>query len=66
MASNLKLDDALVQQAQDLSGLKTKREVVNQALKEFVERYNQRELIKLRGQFDFDPAYDYKAERKRR
>jgi Arc/MetJ family transcription regulator len=66
MATNLNLDDALLDEALKLSGKKTKREAVNAALQEFVSRRKQRRILDLFGQLDWDPRYDYKKERGRR
>lgn len=65
MATNLKIDDALLSEALKLSGFRTKREAVNEALREFVERRRQRKVLKLAGKIEFDPSYDHKAQRKR-
>ncbi len=65
MATNLKIDDALLSEALKLSGFRTKREAVNEALREFVERRRQRKVLKLAGKIEFDSSYDYKAQRKR-
>jgi len=66
MATNLAIDEELLQEAQETAGLKTKRETVNQALKEFIQRRKQLEILKLFGQVDFDPGYDHKKGRFRR
>ncbi len=66
MPTNLAIDDALLGEAQRIGGRKTKRETVNQALAEFVQRRKRRELVRLFGTIDYDPAYDYKAARRRR
>jgi Arc/MetJ family transcription regulator len=65
MATNLKLDDALLNEAVRLSGSRTKREAVTRALEQFVQRLRQRQLLKLAGKIDFDPAYDHKVQRRR-
>jgi len=65
MATNLAIDIKLLEEAQSISGLKTKKETVNSALKEFVSRRKQMELIDLFGAYDPDPGYDYKKARKR-
>ena len=65
MATNLAIDDGLLSLAQKVGGLKTKKETVNTALKEFIQRRNQEEIIKLFGTIDYDPHYDYKQLRKR-
>ncbi len=65
MATNLKLDEGVLAEAFKLSGLKTKREAVMQALQEYIQRRQQLGVLKLRGTIDYDPDYDYKAERQR-
>ncbi len=66
MATNLALDDALVEEAKKLGKHKTKREAVNEALAEYVARRKRRRVVELFGKVEWDPDYDYKAERKRR
>ena len=65
MATNLKLDDGLLNEALALSGFRTKKEAVTVALREFVERRRQRKALSLEGKIDFDPDYDYKSQRAR-
>ncbi len=65
MATNLAIDDSLLSLARQVSGLKTKKDTVNAALKEFIQRRKQEEIINLFGKIDYDPAYDYKQLRKR-
>jgi len=65
MATNLALDDELLKQAVRIGGLKTKKETVTLALKEFIQRRKAEDLIDAFGTMDFDPSYDYKAERNR-
>ena len=63
MATNLAIDDQLLNEALALSGLKTKKDTVNIALKEFVNRRKQQEILTLFGTLDPDPDYDYKKGR---
>jgi Arc/MetJ family transcription regulator len=65
MATNLAIDPELLQKALEVSGLKTKKETVNKALKEFINRRKQLELLDLFGKMDPDSDYDYKAGRSR-
>jgi hypothetical protein len=65
MATNLAIDDELLQEALEISGLKTKKDTVNLALKEFVDRHKQLEIINIFGTMDPDPNYDYKIGRTR-
>ena len=65
MPTNLAIDDTLLSEAQKAGGLKTKKATVNQALREFIQKRKQLETLKLFGQIDFDPDYDYKKGRHR-
>lgn len=49
MRTNIELDDALVNQAIKLSKLKTKREVVQEALKSYIASMKKKELLSLKG-----------------
>jgi hypothetical protein len=49
-----------------VSGEKTKKAAVTRALEEFIARRNQKRLVDLRGKFEWDESFDYKAERSRR
>jgi len=65
MPTNLAIDDALLNNAQKISGLKTKKDTVTLALKEFIQRREQEEITKLFGSVDYYADYDYKKSRKR-
>lgn len=66
MATNLALDDGLVDEAKKLGKHNTKRAAVNEALAEYVARRKRRRILSLFRKLDWDPKYDYKAERRRR
>jgi Arc/MetJ family transcription regulator len=63
MPTNLAIDPELLQKALEVSGLKTKKETVNLALKELIDRHKQLEILDLFGKMDPDPDYDYKKGR---
>ncbi len=63
MATNLAIDDDLLVIAQDIAGIKTKKETVNLALKEFIQRRKQKEIFDLFGSVEYDDDYDYKKMR---
>ena len=65
MATNLQIDDTLMQEALELGGHRTKRAVVEEALHEYVMRRRQLRVIDLFGTIDYDEDYDYKAQRQR-
>jgi Arc/MetJ family transcription regulator len=66
MATNLALDDKLIEQARRAGHHKTKKDAVTAALAEYVQRRNQLKILKAFGTVDFDPKYDYKAQRRRK
>ena len=66
MATNLAIDNELLNEALEVGGLKTKKATVNEALREFIQRRKQLEILNLFGKVDFDPKYDYKQQRRRR
>ncbi len=63
MATNLAIDNTLINEALKLGGFKTKKDTVNTALREFINRRKQLEIIELFGKLDPDPEYDYKKGR---
>ena len=65
MATNLAIDPRLLERALALSGEKTKTRAVTMALQEFVARREQARVVDLFGTLDWDPDFDYKAERSR-
>lgn len=65
MATNLNIDQNLLAQALELGGFKTKKETVNQALREFILRRRQQQMKKLFGTIVYEEDYDYKKMRNR-
>ena len=65
MATNLAIDDRLIDEARAVGGHKTKKEAVTAALREYIRRHRQQEILALEGTIAYDPAYDYKAARRR-
>lgn len=66
MATNLAIDDKLIEQARKTGGHKTKKEAVTAALEEYIRYRRQLRILNAFGTVDFDPTYDYKAERRRK
>ncbi len=60
MATNLAIDDRLIDEARRVGDHKTKKEAVTAALREYIDRRKQMEILKLFGTIDYDPTYDYK------
>ena len=65
MPTNLSLDMALLEDALLVGGLKTKKDTVNLALKEFIQRRKSTDILELFGKVDYYSDYDYKKMRNR-
>jgi len=63
MATNLAIDDKLIEEALKIGGHKTKKAVVTEALEHYVQRHKQLKLLEMFNTIDFDPDYDYKKQR---
>jgi Arc/MetJ family transcription regulator len=63
MATNLALDDSLIEEARQLGGLRTKKDVVTQALQEYIQRRKQLKLLDLFGTVDFAEDFDAHTQR---
>jgi Arc/MetJ family transcription regulator len=66
MATNLALDERLLEEALKIGGKSTKKDTVNEALREYISRRKQARMMDLFGAVDYDPKYDYKKQRRRR
>ncbi|MCH5600370.1 type II toxin-antitoxin system VapB family antitoxin [Niabella ginsengisoli] len=49
MRTNIELDDILVKQALQMSAFRTKKDVVHEALKQYVASLKRKELLLIRG-----------------
>ena len=63
MATNLAINDKLLEEARRVGKLRTKKETVTKALEEFIERRRQRRILKALGTFRFRKNWDYKQDR---
>ena len=63
MATNLAIDDELINEARRVGNFRTKKDAVNAALDEFIRRRKQLEILDHFGTIDFDPEYDYRKMR---
>ena len=61
--TNLSIDTQLLNDALKISGLKTKKDTVNLALREFIKKHKASEILELFGTIEYDEDYDYKKER---
>lgn len=66
MTTDELIDQKLLQSALELGGLNTTRDTITLALQEFIARRDQAALVELFGTVDWDPEYEYKAERRAR
>lgn len=66
MATNLAIDDRLLEEARRIGGQKTKKATVTEALNEYIQRRKQRRIVELFGQIDVDSQHAHKARRRRR
>ncbi|HUO84016.1 MAG TPA: type II toxin-antitoxin system VapB family antitoxin [Thermoanaerobaculia bacterium] len=66
MRTNIVLDDELVEKALELTGARSKREVVQLALMELVDRRMTKSLLDLAGRVHFRRGYDIKSARELR
>jgi len=64
MATNVEIDPELIKAALRLGGKRSKRAVIDEALREYVLRRQRRDVIKLFGSIDYDESYDYKKQRR--
>jgi Arc/MetJ family transcription regulator len=65
MRTNIVLDDRLVNEVMRLSKVRTRREAVDLALREFVSRSKQRDVLALIGQGVIAADYDVRAVREK-
>ena len=64
MATNLAIDDSLIEEAKAIGKHRTKKGVVTEALQEYIQRRKQFEIVNLFNTIDYDTDYDYKKQRK--
>ena len=60
MATNLAIDNALIEEALKIGGHRTKKAAVTEALKEYIQRRKQLQILDLFGRVEFD----YKEQRR--
>ena len=65
MATNLAIDDKLLEEARIVGKHATKKAVVNEALAEYIQHRKQAEIIKLFHSVEYDQDYDHKRQRQK-
>jgi hypothetical protein len=63
MATNIELNETLLSKAMHLGGTKTKKEAVNNALSEYVQRREQLDVLNFFGKVELNEDFDYKKQR---
>jgi len=65
MPTNLAIDDELLIEAQQVGQHRTKKDTVNEALREYIQRRRQAKVVDLFGKIEIESSYDYKKQRRR-
>ncbi|MFP4547792.1 MAG: type II toxin-antitoxin system VapB family antitoxin [Fidelibacterota bacterium] len=63
MATNLAIDNKLIEEAKNVGNHKTKKAAVTEALVEYITRHKQAEIVDLFGEIEYYSDYDYKKQR---
>ena len=62
--TNLAIDDQLLSKALKVGGKKTKKDTVNEALREFIVKREQKKVLEVFGTVDYFEAYEPKNHRR--
>ncbi len=65
MDSNVEIVNNLIQEALELGGHISKRAVVEEALREYVQRRKQLKVLELFGTIEYEGNYDYQQQHQR-
>ena len=63
MATNLAIDDWLIEEAKNIGKHRTKKGAVTEALQEYIQRRKQSKIFNIFNTIDYDQDYDYKKQR---
>ena len=63
MATNLAIDDRLIEEAKSIGKHRTKKEAVTEALMEYIQRRKQSGILRIFHSIDYDQDYNYKKQR---
>lgn len=53
MRTNVEINEALMKKAQKLSNIKTKKEVIEKALEQYVNFLQRKDMLNIRGKIDW-------------
>ena len=65
MATNLAIDDQLLDKALKISGFRTKKDTVNEALREVIRKREQKKVVELFGTVEYYDDYQPKNYRRK-
>lgn len=63
MRTNIDIDDDLLEQAFSVSHMRTKKDLIHEALKELIRLKRRKDLTELAGFIEFYDGYDHKKAR---
>jgi Arc/MetJ family transcription regulator len=63
MRTNIDIDDDLLEEARRLTNIKSKKEIVHEALRVLISFSKRKPLSDIRGKVNFSPDYNYKSAR---
>ncbi|MCP3681047.1 MAG: type II toxin-antitoxin system VapB family antitoxin [bacterium] len=63
MATNLAIDDWLIEEAKILGKHRTKKGAVIEALQEYIKRRRQMKILNIFSTIEYEEDYDYKKQR---
>lgn len=66
MRTNIDIDDSLLEEAFSVSKVRTKKELIHEALREYIKLKKRKDLTELSGSIEFYEGYDYKKLRETR
>lgn len=66
MRTNIDIDDDLLEKAFSVSHMRTKKELIHEALKEFIKLKKRKDLTELSGFIEFQEGYNHKKMRETR
>jgi len=63
MTHSLNLDEALIREALEIDDHQNLEAVIEDALREYIQRRQRRKILDLFGTIDYDDTYNYKTQR---
>ncbi|WLE95969.1 MAG: type II toxin-antitoxin system VapB family antitoxin [Candidatus Electrothrix communis] len=63
MATNLAIDDWLIEEAKNLGKHRTKKGAVIEALQEYIQRRREMKILNIFSTIEYEQDYDYKKQR---